>query len=259
MGLLKLLFILAIFLFTFGEVIRVPFAGLSIKLIDIGVIVLVFYWILFIIKNFKKIKINKDLGIPILIFSTIVLFSLLLNSRLLSGKEFFVSFLYLIRWISYASIAFIIPMFNSSFKIKIKNLLVSVGSLVVILGFIQYLFYPNLRNLYYLGWDEHLYRMFSVFLDPNFAGAFFSLYFFLIAEITYSFIKKRELFKIAIFGLLGLLTFIAIFLTYSRSAILMLIIGSLTFLFLEKKRFIAIILVLLVFISIFLAPKAFKT
>jgi len=258
-GLLKLLFILAIFLFTFGEVIRVPFAGLSIKLIDIGVIVLVFYWILFIIKNFKKIKINKDLGIPILIFSTIVLFSLLLNSRLLSGKEFFVSFLYLIRWISYASIAFIIPMFNSSFKIKIKNLLVSVGSLVVILGFIQYLFYPNLRNLYYLGWDEHLYRMFSVFLDPNFAGAFFSLYFFLIAEITYSFIKKRELFKIAIFGLLGLLTFIAIFLTYSRSAILMLIIGSLTFLFLEKKRFIAIILVLLVFISIFLAPKAFKT
>ena len=113
MGLLKLLFILTIILFAFGEIIRVPFAGLSIKLIDAGIVLLVSYWVLFGIKNLKKIKIDKRLGVPILIFSAVALLSLFLNARLLNINELFISSLYLIRWIAYASIVFIMPIFNS--------------------------------------------------------------------------------------------------------------------------------------------------
>ena len=144
MDLLKSLFILTIILFVFGEVMRMPVALLSVKLIDIGVILLSAYWVLFTIKNLKKIKINKDLRIPVLIFSTVALLSLILNARLLNINELFVSSLYFIRWIAYASIIFIIPMFDNPFKKIITKFLILIGALIVVLGYIQYLLYPNL-------------------------------------------------------------------------------------------------------------------
>ena len=64
------------------------------------------------------------------------------------------------------------------------------GSLIVLLGFIQLMFYPALRNLYYLGWDEHLYRMFSTFLDPNFAGAFFVLFTLFVIDMSLRYKKE---------------------------------------------------------------------
>src|SRR3989344_323790 len=259
MGLLKLLFIIVIFLFSFGEIIRVPFAGLSIKLIDIGVVALAFYWILLSFKNLKKIKIDKRLGFPILIFSVVALLSLLLNARLLNINELFVSSLYLIRWIAYASIIFIIPMFDNSFKKIIIKLLIFIGVVIVVLGYIQYFLYPNLRNLYYLGWDEHLYRLFSAFLDPNFAGAFFVLYFLFVLNILIESLKKQARFFSFFLGVISLITLIAIFLTYSRSALLMLIIGSFVFLFLYTKKSFAVLIVIIFLLATTLVPKAYTT
>lgn len=259
MGLLKSLFILIIFLFAFGEVIRIPFAGLSIKLIDVGIAALTAYWVLFGVKNLKKIKIDKKRGIPMLIFFAAALLSLVLNARFLNINELFVSSLYLTRWVAYASIIFIIPMFDNSFKKIIIKLLIFIGIFIVVLGYIQYLFYPNLRNLYYLGWDEHLYRLFSTFLDPNFAGAFFVLYFLFVLNILIDSLKKQARFFSFSIGLILLFTLIAIFLTYSRSALLMLITGSFVFLFLNTKKTFAILIVV-VFLSVtVLLPKAYKT
>ncbi|MEK7502098.1 MAG: O-antigen ligase family protein [Patescibacteria group bacterium] len=259
MGLLKSLFILIIFLFAFGEVIRIPFAGLSIKLIDVGIAALTVYWVLFGVINLKKIKIDKKRGIPMLIFFAAALLSLVLNARFLNINELFVSSLYLTRWVAYASIIFIIPMFDNSFKKIIIKLLIFIGIFIVVLGYIQYLFYPNLRNLYYLGWDEHLYRLFSTFLDPNFAGAFFVLYFLFVLNILIDSLKKQARFFSFSIGLILLFTLIAIFLTYSRSALLMLITGSFVFLFLNTKKTFAILIVV-VFLSVtVLLPKAYKT
>ena len=259
MGLLKSLFILIIFLFAFGEVIRIPFADLSIKLIDIGVILLAAYWVSFIIKNFKKIKINKETSVPILIFFAVALLSLLLNARFLSINELFVSSLYLVRWIAYASIILIIAMFDNSFKKIVIKLLMFIGILIVVLGYTQYLFYPNLRNLYYLGWDEHLYRLFSTFLDPNFAGAFFVLYFLFVLNILIISLKKQARFFSLFIGLISLFTLIAIFLTYSRSALLMLIVGSFIFLFLNIRILFAILIVIIFLLTTIFLPKAYKT
>ncbi len=259
MGLLKLLFILVILLFTFGEVIRVPVAGLSVKLIDVGIVVLTVYWGLLAVKNLKKIKIDKKRGIPILIFFAAALLSLALNARFLNINQLFVSSLYIIRWIAYASIVLIIPMFDSSFKKIIIKLLIFIGALTVFLGYIQYLFYPNLRNLYYLGWDEHLYRLFSTFLDPNFAGAFFVLYFLFVLNILINSLKKQARFFPLFIGLISLFTLIAIFLTYSRSALLMLITGSFVFLFLKTKKHAAFLVVIIFLLTTVFLPKAYKT
>lgn len=259
MGLLKSLFILTTILFAFGEIIRVPVASLSIKLIDIGIVVLAIYWVLFSIKNLKKIKKNKRLRTPILIFSATALLSLALNARFLNINELFVSSLYLIRWIAYSSIIFIVPMFDNSFKKIIIRLLIFIGVLIIILGYIQYLFYPNLRNLYYLGWDEHLYRLFSTFLDPNFAGAFFVLYFLFALNILIDLLKKQARIFSLFVGIISFFTLVAIFLTYSRSALLMLIIGLFIFLFLKTKKTFAILIIVVFLLATTLLPKAYKT
>ena len=143
--------------------------------------------------------------------------------------------MYLLRWLAYAGVFFVISDFDNDFKKKISNTLIIVGSLVVGLGYLQYFFYSNLRNLYYLGWDEHMHRMFSVFLDPNFAGAFFVLFFLFLIGV---FLKNKNISA----GILLMLTLGAVFLTFSRSALIMLIISSsLLFVLMHKKIWIAIL------------------
>lgn len=259
MGLLKILFIITLLSIPIGEILRFELTiGTSINLSNIAVGVLTAYWL--VLHFFKKKKINTvKLIKPITIFAGIGFISLLFNFKLLNFQELVVSFLYLIRWVMYVSIYFIVLEFDKHFQKKIIYLLLSIGGIIVIAGYVQYFFYPSLRNLFYLGWDEHLYRMFSSFLDPNFAGAFLSLYFFLIVGLMSSFTKKSEELKIVLFGVLGILTFIAIFLTYSRSAILMLIVGCLIFLILKRKFSIMIFLALLVVGLLLFVPKAFKT
>ncbi len=125
------------------------------------------------------------------------------------------------------------------------------GFFVAFFGFIQYILYTNLINLSYLGWDNHWFRLFSTFFDPNFVGAFLVLYFLYVWYLTMSYCIKREIKKSIIFSILSLLSLFAIFLTFSRSALLSLIIGILTFVFLQKKyRKIAAIALLFFFIGI---------
>jgi len=253
MGILKISFIILLLLFPLGQIARLEFQnGVAVTLNDIavGVVVLVFLF-----ANRSKQRFKKSLTIPINIFAVIGLVSLVVNIRVLNISEFIVSLLYGIRWILYAGIFFVVSEFDPKFKKIITKVMIFIGSLVVIGGYLQYFLYPNLRNLYYLGWDEHLYRMFSSFLDPNFAGAFFVLYFLLLSGLLLdSFEKKQRLKKgnlgiIALF-LSGLVTLIAIILTYSRSAYIMLLVGAITFLILKKQKKIAVGFILVFFMLI---------
>ncbi|QQG43819.1 MAG: O-antigen ligase family protein [Candidatus Roizmanbacteria bacterium] len=45
----------------------------------------------------------------------------------------------------------------------------------------QYFFYPDLRNLSYLGWDPHLYRVFGTFLEPAVLSTVLGLFFIFIS------------------------------------------------------------------------------
>jgi len=130
--------------------------------------------------------------------------------------------------------------------------------LVVVLGYIQYFLYPNLRNLYYLGWDDHLYRMFSSFLDPNFVGAFFVIYFLFTVFLIFELIKEKITFKFIFILLTSIFTLGAIYLTYSRGAFIMLVVGLLSFLWLKGKRKILILIFVGLVALIFIAPKSFK-
>ncbi len=235
---LKIIFILVLLLFPLGEIVRINLSnGIVLKPIDVGVGLAVLLWLIFKFKKSREIK-QKNILIPILLFATSAFFSLMINYSSLSLNQFFASFAYLIRWVFYAGIFFLVSDFDKEFKRKISNLLVIVGFIIVGLGYLQYFFYPSLKSLFYLGWDEHMYRMFSVFLDPNFAGAFFVLYFLFLSSI---FLKEKSI----LIGLLLILTLGATFLTFSRSALIMLIVSSsLLFVLVNKKIWIALLLVI---------------
>lgn len=258
MGLLKVLFYTFLITFPIAEIGKFQFSnGISFSINDVFLFLLILTWILFKIKHRKTKK--YFLKKPILIFVSFGLISLILNFYNLSIDKFIISFLYLLRFASYACIYFIIKEFDLNTKNKISILLLVFGFVTVLIGYAQYFLYPSLRNLFYLGWDEHLYRMFSSFLDPNFAGTFFVLFFIYSIVFVINYFTNKDWIKFIITLLISFLTFVAIYLTYSRSAFIMLIISAIAFLILKGKKKLILLSILVMFSLIFLSPKSFKT
>jgi O-antigen ligase len=159
--------------------------------------------------------------------------------------ELFISSSYLLRLDAYFSLVFL-GLFNFSkpqIKILEKTFLIS-SLVVVILGFVQFIFYNNLRNLYYLGWDEHLYRMFSTFLDPNFMGLYLALLsIFIVGQIIKASKKNTYFYSHFIFA--GI-TLLALVLTYSRTAIISLVLGiAFMAIYLKKIKVFTVSIILL--------------
>ena len=120
-------------------------------------------------------------------FIVACLLSLILQTGKLTLSEFFISSLYLVRWAAYAMLYFIVAGFPN--KTVLQKYLLVCGSVTILFGYIQYLFYPDLRNLYYAGWDPHLYRMFGTFFDPNFMGAIIVLFILFVLGL----VLKKEI------------------------------------------------------------------
>lgn len=253
---LKLGFIILILIFPLGVLSRIQLSdSIAISLNDIAIFLIVLFFAIRKIKEKKFFFFKYPLFKPIFIFMAIAVLSLLINIKNLSFLESITSSLYLLRWILYAGLYFLVIDFDTKFRQKVSIFLVISGAIAVIGGYFQYFLYPELRNLIYLGWDEHLYRMFSSFLDPNFAGAFFVLYFIFALSV---FIEQSRYIKLLL-GLILTLTLGAIFLTYSRSALIMLVVSFAVFLFLIKQKKLIFIFISLSLLITFLLPKSFKT
>lgn len=240
--------------FPFGELLRFDLGNnIRLKPLDIVAGLLAFSWIILLLtKRIKKPSFNWAL----ICFPLIALVSLAVNSIWLSPQALLIASFYLVRWISYFSIIFIVHQFDDAFRRKILWFLVVDGLIIVLLGFVQYFFFSSLKPLYYLGWDDHMYRMFSVFLDPNYTGAFFVLYLLLVGGLLFKNITERKTNKptnlrlpISL-GIICLVTLIALFVTFSRSSLLMLIGGvSVFFVLIGRKKLIYVLFaVLLVFV-----------
>lgn len=259
MRILKIIFSLLILSLPIAEIGRFQFSnGVAFSINDIFLTILVISWIGYLILNKKKINKN-NLTKPILIFIGVSLISLILNISHLSLMNFLISFSYLLRWVMYAAIFFIVKEFDNKFKHKIPYLMLFSGGVVVMAGYVQYFLYPSLKNLFYLGWDEHLYRMFSSFLDPNFAGSFFVLLFILVLGLFYDFFRRKLFKQVFVLGILETLVLFSIYLTYSRSAFIMLALSLSAFLFLIKKWKLIIFALIILLLIVFIVPKSFQT
>jgi len=250
------LFYILIVSFILGQLGRIELgAGLAINISDIILAITLVVWLIeeILIKRNYNIFVN-ELTKPLCLFISICLLSLLANFSNIQLYEFILSSLYLVRWVAYVFVFFIVYSFDQKTKLSIIKFLVLSQLLFIVLGFIQYFFYPNLRNLFYMGWDDHLYRLFSTFLDPNFAATQINLFIFFLIMIIKDDLFSLKKFKFILIILFGL-SIAALLLTYSRSGYIMFILGvSISFLLLNNKRLI-VILFLTFFLGVVIIPK----
>lgn len=260
MSKLKFLFLALILIFPIGEAGRIVlWKDVAITINDLLIASTVNLWFVLLLLRKATLAQKNHLSLSIIIFISTAFISLVLNAPNLSVSEIIASSLYFVRLVFYLILFFIVLGFDKKFRKKIAICISISGAIIVLLGFIQYFFYPDLRNLYYAGWDEHLYRMFSIFLDPNFAGAFFVLYLIWIIGLSYTqkLNSRRILFWLLV--ILAVFTSIAIFLTYSRSALIMFTTAIVVFLVLIKQIKWIVFVVLIIFFGLVVSPRAFQS
>ena len=267
MKFVKIFFLLALILFPFGELLRFQITNhVAIKPIDVVVGITAMIWVASQLRPKSKVKSPKLMGkfkrfqkhsllFPLSLFILIGFISLVINLIWLRGSEFLVSLLYLLRFVSYLALLPIVMQFDNAFKKTISKVLLVDGLIILLLGYLQYFFYNSLKSVYHLGWDEHMHRMVSTFFDPNFVGAFFVLYLLFVGGIFFKYQIVSIKYKVYL-GLLLFLVLIALFLTFSRASLLMFLVSMVVFfLLINKKRFIALGIALLILFGIVVSPK----
>jgi O-antigen ligase len=238
MALVIILFLISL---VFGQIGGIPVApGVFVYVHDLMLGV-------FLLTTFSTLKKKKGivpvLTTPILSFCAFAIFSLLINAFLMDVHAVALGSLYLFRFMAYASIYMVLSQAVVPGVFLLRGLY-AFGIGVVVFGLIQYLLYPNLRFLMYMGWDPHYYRLFSTFFDPNFAGIIIVLTFFLGMQLW----KQKHQLYITIGNTL------ALFLTYSRSSYLAFIAGLVTYSIFEKKWKMLVVATIFVFLVV-IVPK----
>lgn len=248
MALLKILFPILFIVYSLGEVARINiFSSVNSGFFDIILLCILFIWIIFSKKS--KYELLK----PLILFSSAAILSLLINITRFTSTELFISSLYLVRFILYAGIYFVLIDVDKKLISRIPFYMFISGLLFMIFGFIQYFFYPTLKNLYYLGWDDHMYRLYSTFLDPNFAGVFLVLFLVFVFIMRDKILPEKYIWIIYIAMIMNIA---AIVITFSRGALLMLLVCVLTYSFITKNWKIAAgLITTFVIIFIILSPK----
>lgn len=202
--------------FMGGLVTAMTFSnGIRISLLDVSVAVflIVSAW------QTRKQRYIPKMWIPIVTFAAVAI---------VSGGDL----AYIIRWLLYAALYWV--------TVDMKVLVFS-GVGIAFLGYVQYFLYPDLRNLYYLGWDPHYQRLFSTLLDPNFTGIILGLTSLLL-------LTRRNLFW---FGV----TFIALVLTYSRSSYVAFLVGLIVWGVQSRRKALVACVVSVLIVMVAVLPK----
>ncbi len=238
---MNILFYFLAFLFSLGQLGRISFYDNQINFYLFEAVTVTFIVFLSIKYRLQPLKeFNKKYNV-FLVFLGILLVSLVNGA---ANYPFFVNavgLFYLLRLglygIYWAYLTYWIKK-DKTAKNTISKGIWIITLLTIASTLIQYFLYPDLRNLFYQGWDPHLYRTFGVFFDTAIAAAIFGMIFLksnkLIIKITYLFF---------------------IILSFSRSIYLSLII-SLFYIFFKDKNVKKLVIYLLIgLFLVFIVPK----
>lgn len=207
-----------------GQLIKIPLGVGGISILDLAVLLLTIWGLINL--KFRLTKPPSFLKTG-LVFTFIALTSSILSPLQLDINERIISFMYLVRFLSYLLLGWIIT--SNGFKdLLSQKFFIISGVLLSIIGIFQILIYPDLGFLQQSGWDPHFYRAVSTFLDPNFLGAF------LVISLLLIFQNRAMALKWYIFSCI--LIFLALLLTFSRSSYLMFFISTLTLGILQKSK-----------------------
>lgn len=167
---------------------------------------------------------------PIICFFVVSIISVICSFSYLPYLSTLKGSLYLIRWIFYASIYVIVSKESHSVRAWMVGLFFT-GVTFAGIGLIQYFCYPDLRNLYYLGWDPHFMRVFSTLFEPNYLGIILVLTMYIGVYLIQIQGKRQLLFALAMCVVAS-----AFLLTYSRSSFIAFIVGISVWMVLHWKN-----------------------
>lgn len=186
---------------------------------------------------------------PVLGFFGVTLVSLLLTRGEVPVYVLGGGLLYVIRWILYAALYWVAaaPLVSQSAWL---TLLSASGSAIGLLGLVQYVWYPDLRNLSYLGWDPHYQRLFSTLLDPNFSGIILAV----TALTMLGTMRKDAWLFVRVAGLA--VSVVSLLLTYSRSSLISFGVGLCVWGILTKRTALVAGCVAAVLSVLFIMPHA---
>ena len=216
---LPLIGIIATLLAAFaGEFTRIEISGISFLALDLIAALTIATWLLRKLLKKEKLMLDRVSG-SLFAFWIVALLSLLFGCAELSFAEFQFSLLHLLRFFGVSGLLFVARDCTKKDTPKISNALIFGGVLFALIGFALFQALPDFTEagLTELGWDPHIGRLTSTFLDPNFAGGAFAI---LLAIVGGRFLREKKIerqsFMLLIAGILGL----ALILTFSRSALL---------------------------------------
>ncbi|KKQ75922.1 MAG: hypothetical protein US97_C0029G0006 [Microgenomates group bacterium GW2011_GWF1_38_5] len=241
-----ILFLSFCFLLPFGQLLRYETYLFSKYIVIHPVDVVVFLSLPYLLlskKNSYFIHSNKLI--------LVLIFSMIFSLNIFMVKDLMVGFLYLIRLISYFSFAHAVYYISTGDKEKekiITFLYLSITSFLII-GFVQYIYYFDLRDLYNIGWDDHYFRFVSTLFDPAYTALVLIIGLIILLEFNLPISKYLKYIFTVLF-------IISILLTFSRAGYLTLI-GY--FLIKYKKYVLKILLIsvaIILFILILPKPKS---
>ena len=208
---------LFLIVFPFGQLIRLNFnlAGLNIPLVPLDIVA--GFGALYTIFFQKKIP---SFFKYIFYFLLAALFSYVLSIPVFKSDALYGLF-YLFRIFAYAF--FFVYVWNFAQKSALNkklliNSLIAISAVSAIFGWYQYFTVPDLKPLYYIGWDMHLYRLAGSFFDSTFL-ALIIVFGLVLLMNKYVDAKNRKLIPLIIFLLVSLAF------TYTRAAYLAFLAG----------------------------------
>jgi O-antigen ligase len=187
----------------------------------------------------------------IVVFLFVLTITYLINLYRFPLKQMVLAFSYLGRFGMYLVLAPIAyDLLERDKKYKFRNILVGgmvvSTALICILGFLQLKFFPSFYELemHLQGWDPHIGRLLSTWFDPNFIGGFLAFMLGPIIALGLYFRSKSNRRKYFIMAGIAFICLIAMYLTYSRSGYLaMLITLGILALFKSRKLLVAAVLI----------------
>ncbi len=200
----------------------------------------------------KRLELSKNY-LPFFIFVLIALVSLIAAGSRFNLQEIFVGGLYFIRYVSYLLAGLVIFIMLKRGIISREELFNSViisGLFLSFAGIVQLIVLPDFTVLDpSLGWDPHRNRLASTFFDPNFTGAYLTICLLFLWE-KYAIEKRFSIF----IAVSNLVIIVSLFLTFSRSAWLMLAIVIFIYGIFKSKTLLFSALVI-AFLAYFAVPR----
>jgi O-antigen ligase len=110
-------------------------------------------------------------------FLLVALVALIFSPYQLGRGDFITALLYWVRLLIYSSLLWIVPSLATQ-PLMIRrgySIIMWTGLAMLFLGVLQLIFVPDIGFLSGYGWDPHVGRFVSTFLDPNYLGGYLAL------------------------------------------------------------------------------------